>query len=379
MKSKRKIILIGNYPSPNTGGGQAKSFKATVDGLKDFGFDISLINTIGKKEQMNLIIRSIDYFKVIFLLIKKLFNLDNYVVYHIVSSSLSGFLRDFVIIGISKIFQKKIIIHSHNGNYDVFYNKRNLFIKYLIRRMIKKTDRIILLSKVLRNTFYFEKDDSKFRYIPNGIPELPSYKNNTNLKGQDVNILFLSYLIEAKGYLDLLDAIILLKKKHKNQNFIFHFAGDFKMNPSQDKTYSTYNEAKQLFHSKIKENNIEDAIVYHGVVSGLKKANLLKLAVVFILPTYFEVEAQPITIIEALAYGCTILSTKYRGIPEMLIDGYNGYFIEPNSPENIVEVILKLNTENLTKFSKNSIDIYYKSFTKEKYIESIKQVVLELA
>ena len=217
-------------------------------------------------------------------------------------------------------------------------------------------------------------EDIKFAYVNNGLPiDRPKALNKS--KEEVFSILYLSNLIESKGYLDIVEAAILMKEMKILSKFHFHFAGDFMLNSSQDKSYKTINEARQLFSNLVEENNLSGYITYHGIVQGEKKNNLLQKADVFLLPTYYNVEAQPLTIIEAIAYGCAIFSTNYRGIPEMLINGYNGKYVESNSPYNIAENLMDLNRGNIQKYSKNSIDLFDKHFTKEQHIHNMINII----
>ena len=65
----------------------------------------------------------------------------------------------------------------------------------------------------------------------------------------------------------------------------------------------------------------------------------------FILPTTYRNEAQPLAIIEALAYGCAVISTPHRAIPEMLAYGDAGILVEANRPDLIAEWVKKTNRE----------------------------------
>lgn len=367
-----RVIFIGNYPPPFSG--QSIAFKTLVDGYSSKSNFFFVINTIEKPGKRNVIHRMIDYigvtFKLLYLLIFK--KVDT--VYHIVSSHKNGFIRDFVVISISSFFKKKIVLHSHNGNYDQFYDSCSDSLKKIIHKTISKSIKIVLLSKKLRRTFYFIKKDSLFLYVNNGLPiDRPVVLNKS--KDEIFSILYLSNLIESKGYLDVVKAAILMKEKNILPKFHFHFAGDFMLNSSQDKSYTKVTEARQLFFNLLEENDLSNYITYHGVVQGDKKNNLLQNADVFLLPTYYNVEAQPLTIIEALAYGCAIFATNYRGIPEMLIDGYNGKFVESNSPYSIATNLMDVNRENIQEYSKNSIHLFDKSFTKENHIHNMINVI----
>ncbi|MDG1697387.1 MAG: glycosyltransferase family 4 protein [Polaribacter sp.] len=363
-----RIIFIGNYPPPFSG--QSIAFKTLVDGYGNQFNDYCVINTIEKPNKRDSFSRILDYVSVIFKLLFLLIFKKTEIVYHIVSSHKKGFIRDFVVINLSSLFGKKIILHSHNGNYDQFYDLSSKRMQKSIFKTINKASTIVLLSEKLRNTFYFIKNKDKFVFVNNGLP-IDRPINLKKSKENKFSILYLSNLIESKGYLDVIESVILLKKMNLLSKFHFHFAGDFMLNNSQDKSYTSIKEAKNLFFNLIKDNDLTNNVSYHGIIQGEKKNNLLQNADVFLLPTYYNVEAQPLTIIEALAYGCAIFSTNYRGIPEMLINDYNGKFIESKSPYSIAANLKGLNRENIQKYSKNSIDLFDKSFTKEKHIHNM--------
>jgi len=369
-----RVIFIGNYPPPISG--QSIAFKTLVDGYALKFKDFFVVNTIEKSGKRGVIHRTIDYIGVTLELLYLLFFKKVDTVYHIVSSHKNGFIRDFVIINISYFFKKKIVLHSHNGNYDQFYDSCSDSFKRTIFKTVNKANKIIILSKKLRNTFYFITDDNKFSYVNNG---LPIDRPKVLIKGNNVvfSILYLSNLIESKGYLDIIKCAVLMKEMEILSKFHFHFAGDFMLNPSQDKSYKSINEARQLFSNLIKENDLSDYITYHGVVQGEKKYSLLCKADIFLLPTYYNVEAQPITIIEAIAFGCAIFSTNYRGIPEMLIDGFNGQYIDPNTPSDIAEKLKDLNRDQIKKYSKYSIELFDERFTKEKHISKMLHLLCE--
>ncbi|WP_416876469.1 glycosyltransferase family 4 protein, partial [Kitasatospora sp. SC0581] len=126
--------------------------------------------------------------------------------------------------------------------------------------------------------------------------------------------------------MDVLKSIKLLD----NRNITFHFAGKF------------FNEKdKKGFESFIIENELSEKVVYHGVVNGKAKKDLLEICDIFVLPTYYPKEGQPISIIEAMGNGLAIITTNHAGIPD-LISSDNGKFVNPCSATEISNAISNL-------------------------------------
>jgi glycosyltransferase involved in cell wall biosynthesis len=62
---------------------------------------------------------------------------------------------------------------------------------------------------------------------------------------------------------------------------------------------------------------------------------------VFLFPSYFANEGQPLNLIEAMAFGLPLVSTRWRGIPEMLPDGYAG-LVEPRDPAAAARALIEV-------------------------------------
>ena len=87
--------------------------------------------------------------------------------------------------------------------------------------------------------------------------------------------------------------------------------------------------------------------------------------------------AQPLSIIEALAFGIPCITTKYRGIPELIIDGYNGFFVSPQKPEQIAENITRLwkDPDLYFQMSRNALSHYQQYYTHDTHLENLFEVI----
>ena len=81
---------------------------------------------------------------------------------------------------------------------------------------------------------------------------------------------------------------------------------------------------------------------------------------VLVLPSYAE--GFPNAIIEALSFGLPIISTNVGGIPDSVVNGWNGYLINPGDRNQLKKTMEKLaeNKHLISYFSKNSIETLMK-------------------
>ena len=76
-----------------------------------------------------------------------------------------------------------------------------------------------------------------------------------------------------------------------------------------------------------------------STISGEAKRSLFAGAHVFCLPTYYPYEGQPISILEAYAAGCSVITTDHSGIFDIFADGVNGYAVEKQSARSLATAL----------------------------------------
>lgn len=369
--NKRKILLIGILPPPING--QSIAFQALVNKLDAETLVISGQRNIDISVKISKIF---NFLGLLFRLIIKLV-FRKYVVYHTISQSKEGFLRDFLIVIISKAFGNKVIVHIHGGNYDGFYRTQKPFIQKQINHMLKRVDCIIVLSESLTKMFDFTpKLKTKIKVVQNGLPwNLDNIHTNSMAlpisKDLPIKIIFLSNLIESKGYFDVLEATSMLVNEY-GYNIKTDFCGEF-IHYNDAKRFATRSEAKDYFQAFIVKNNLENHVNYLGIVGSEKKQELLKEAHFFILPTNYINEGQPISIIEALAYSCVVLTTDYRGISDLITIYESGIYVKFNNPQAIAFEIHNLikNPIEYQRISRNAYQNYLKKFTNEIHLNTL--------
>ncbi|MDK0686289.1 glycosyltransferase family 4 protein [Clostridium perfringens] len=247
-------------------------------------------------------------------------NIKNYDIVHIHMASRGSFLRKSILLLIAKYFNKKVVIHMHGAEFMIFYEKEsNKIYQRYIRYILDKSDCIFALSDKWKENLGEITNIKKIKVINNSIiiPNKKDKKYNKNI------MLFLGRVGERKGIFDILDVIPNIVKENDDLKFIIGGDGEV------DKAIEV-----------CKKNNIDKYVEFVGWVDGNKKENLLKLASIYILPSYNE--GMPMSILEAMSYSIPIISTYVGGIPELIKNGKEGILINAGNKYELEEAIKEL-------------------------------------
>ena len=106
---------------------------------------------------------------------------------------------------------------------------------------------------------------------------------------------------------------------------------------------------------------------YLGFVSGDRKNQLLREADLFLFPTRYLGENQPVNLIEAMAFGLPIVTTRWRSLPEMLPAGYPG-LVNGQDPEELAVAILSVLAERSGEYAREH---FRERFTLERHLADL--------
>ena len=105
----------------------------------------------------------------------------------------------------------------------------------------------------------------------------------------------------------------------------------------------TANDDRNAFEQRVAAAGLQEVITHHGGVTDRARIKALYLnADVFLLPSYYPTEAQPLTIIEALNAGTPVVATHHSGIPDMVRADKEARFVPPQAPEAIADAVQHL-------------------------------------
>lgn len=156
------------------------------------------------------------------------------------------------------------------------------------------------------------------------IPEkMIAYRPDT-CQGPCIRLLFVGTLVEKKGVFALLGAAKLLRKHM--ESFMVTYVG---AGPCADELAQRAQDSGLSGHVELKG----------GIYDEVDLIREYDAADLFVFPTYAE--GFPRVIFEAMARGLPVISTPVGGIPDIVKDGRDALLVNPGSPNDVAEAILK--------------------------------------
>ncbi|HXA01674.1 MAG TPA: glycosyltransferase family 4 protein [Cytophagaceae bacterium] len=342
-----KVLLIGPFPDPVNGVSVANINLKKY--LLDKGLKVSHINTnfrnISSKQGEGLPLLQVGYFIRYYLQAFKVIFTN--VVYITPGQTFFGVVKYAPFILTSLLFRKPYIIHIHGNHFGKEFENLHGIKKRVFAFLVSKAGMGIVLSQSLTKNFNGLLPVHKIRMVENFAEDVFFLSADPGKKYDKLRILYISNLIKEKGILDVLQSLILLKEK--GIPFQAEIAGSIEKSIEKE------------FYEKIL--SLRDHVIYHKEAKGEVKKELLLNANVFILPTYYSMEGQPISILEAMASGNAVICTGLPGITD-IINERNAIFVERQNPTQIAEKLeyLAINLPQLKEYGE-----YNAAFAKEKF------------
>ena len=376
----KKPLLIGAMPPPWHG--QSVAFKLLVDGYVNSRDAFTLVDLAQGPRTRDKIgtlsaWRAFEYVFILFRAFRAILFGGGGPVYLTAAQSRQGFLRDVVMIWCARLRACRIVAHIHGGNYGDFYKGCGPAFRWLVRKTLRQVDCIVLLSEELRPMMDFDPVlASRLSVVPNSAPFRfeAHHRAKTIVAGAPIRVLYMSNLVESKGYFALLQAADYLVNEKGRKDFRFDFCGAFLKNDADDVGVTSVEQARARFEAFVRDKGLKDYVRYHGVTTGDAKDKVFADSHLFVLPTRYNNEGQPISIIEALAYGMPVLSTRYRAIPDMVIDGETGLFVRADDPRDIGEAILRAvsSPEEFARLSAGAANWARERFGMERHVQELR-------
>jgi glycosyltransferase involved in cell wall biosynthesis len=309
--------------------------------------------------------------------------------------------RDWLVMLLCRPFFKRIILHWHAAGLAKWLEtSAQMHSRAATYRLFNPVDLSIVLSKsVVADAEIFLS--RRIRIVNYGIPDpCPDFEKtvlprrrarfaarkkilaneqpdlgglaNTGGDPQIVKILYLAHCTREKGLFDTLNAVALTNAKlaQSGSPVRVHLtvAGEFVDCSEQTE-----------FNARIEQLDLQvecgpmpkSCVTYIGFVAGEHKQRVFAESDFFCFPTFYHAESFGLVVVEAMAFGLPVVTTRWRSLPEMLPPGYPG-LVDPKSPEQIANTLLAL----MTQENGEPLREYYQGrYTLERHLHNLAEAL----
>ena len=279
------------------------------------------------------------------------------IVYLPVSQNVPAFLRDALFIIQSRLLGKRVLIHLHGGYFRKLYeNEGGGFFRLIVRAAMCCVSGAVVLGEEFRGIFAGLVPPERVFVVENGVPDPGAWELRArSQKVPGETLLYMSTLTQTKGILELLQAVSFLRQAYPAIRLIV--AGQW----AED---SLRSKAEVL----IEREQIQPNVTFVGHVSGTAKAEFLSAGDIFCLPTHYPYEGQPLVILEAMAAGLPVLSTRHGVIGSTVLAGNTGWLLPKDATAEMLADALRQmlsDKKQLIEFGRNARQRYLDCYTLE--------------
>ncbi|MEN6552456.1 MAG: glycosyltransferase family 4 protein [Methanobacterium sp.] len=259
---------------------------------------------------------------------------------------------------LSKMFLKKPYIVYGRGA-DIYIPDK--FTKLISKIVLKNANFVIALTQDMKEAMMkiYQRD---IIVIPNGI-DMERFKEisiRTSHNDKVKTILFVGTLRPVKGVIYLIEAMKIVKNEYHGAKLLIVGDGT---------------EGDKL-RAIVKELDLEDSVSFAGQRSNNEIPKYMAESDIFVLPSLSE--GFPNVILEAMAVGLPVISSKVGGIPNIIQEGINGLLVEPMNSKDIAnKILILLNNEDLRKKISINNKIYVQKYSLDTIVEKLEKIYID--
>ena len=363
------ILIVGQIPPPVNG--QTLMIKSFLDGK----YDHIRLHHVPMKFS-----RSID--EVGTFQIRKLFVLFNACIEVFKARSKTGatavyfppagpafvpVIRDILLhIGTRWMF-RYTIFHFHAAGLTEIYPRLPAILRPFFRIAYYKPD-VAIFTAESRFPMGVEIKAKNIVAVPYGIDDNAgqfSLDRSTH-EGQIPTILFMGILCDGKGLFTLIEACALLHAAHVPFKVVCGGTWDAETSQQDVEALIDRHGMNGMFH-------------FPGVLLGDEKFKAFRDADVFCFPSHYINESSPVVLTEAMSFQLPIVTTNWRGIPDVVGKTGGAFLVEPKRPDLVADSLRKLfENKELRKEMGQKNRAWFSAFgTTEKYRQNMELAVLK--
>lgn len=269
--------------------------------------------------------------------------------------------RDWVVMLLCRPFFRDFVHHWHAVGLGDWLRSHGTWVeRWMTHRLLGHCSLGIALAiPSMRDALWFRSRDVQI--VPNGIPDpCPDFDEDvlpyrrarlaarrkllagqtlTDAERKDAGddpevyqILYLAHCTRQKGIFDTLEAVAAANEKLLQEGSPMRcrltVAGAF-LDPREETE----------FQYRVAQPDLLGKVHYAGFVEAEDKRSLLYYSDCLCFPTFYHAESFGLVVVEALAAGLTVLTTRWRALPDLLPADYPG-FVPIENPSALARALI---------------------------------------
>lgn len=245
------------------------------------------------------------------------------------------------------------------------FAKHYKVLRPLVRWLWYDADAVVAVSNGLREFAFQTTPELPIEVIPNAI-ELSVFTPPLHRKSEGpVRLLFVGRFNKFKNVEMLVETACLLLKQEDVDNFELYLIGD--------------GERRSVVERVVSDKGLTKYVHLLGWVERAQLVEHYRQADIFVTATTWE--GMPNTVLEGMACGLPVVSTRASGLEELVQEGTNGYLVDINDPQALADrlAILINNRYERLRMGKESRKVAEQEFAweyiAEQYVEIYKRIL----
>jgi len=219
----------------------------------------------------------------------------------------------------------KAFLHYH-GPFYLFWRRSSIWKKKMIAFIYRRLSGLFLLSQMDRNHALDFMPAGRVFVVPNGISSAAfsfEYQERLSVRDNVTRVIFLGGVHPSrKGSTELLAAV-----------------DNLTMRGCRAEYYLSGSEEIRLALTA-KSDQVKEQLKYVGWITEEDKMRYFRQSDIMVLPSYDE--GLPYVLIEAMASGMAVVSTKIGGIPDLVPSELYGLLVEAGDVEALTAALQKM-------------------------------------
>lgn len=329
----KKIIIVGSFQKNNKKNKIFGGISSSCEILMNSSFSnqfiiIPLDSTQVSTPPPGVLIRTFFAAQRIIIFVGKLFYFRPHAVL-VFTADGASFVEKSLMLILSRLTRARSFVFPRAGNL-IGQTERSRLMCMTVERLLRNTD-VFLSQGPSWSSFAIDKmgfDKDHVHLLPNWTATKQHLdigsKHDVTATDNAPNILFVGWLEESKGVLDLMLALLSLYKKGHN----------FKM------TFVGGGGAEEALKRFVQENNLNEVVNFEGWVERESLFKFFSGNDIFVLPSWSE--GLPNSMIEAMACGLAVIVTSVGMVPDFVTNNRHALVVPPKNSQSLEGALAKL-------------------------------------